>query len=207
MQALLSNDRNISVFTKTFSSTNENHSLIPASVKKIDSTTAQTRTWLKNIFVLLLLCEWRYSVVSFSFKTDHATGVCTVYVSDSVQTDCSWTLNRKILMKRAVSLPLLCFPQDIYQLCTAVCVGFTAYITGTTFIGFHFSTWVSRPSMKMKAEVEILFGPTFQELRSILVESKFKNHQGFWRQRSYLSKIPLTGMVLATSSSVAFGAN
>lgn len=59
----------------------------------------------------------------------------------------------------------------------------------------------------MKAEVEILFGSTFQELRSILVESKFKNHQGFRRQRSYLSKIPLSDMVLATSSSVAFWAN
>lgn len=117
-------------------------------------------------------------VVSFSFKTDQTTGVCTVYVSGSVQTDYSWTLNRKILKERAFSLPLLCFPQDIYKVCAAVCVGFTAYITRTTFIGFHFSTWVSRPSMKMKAEVEILFGPTFQELRSILVESKFKKPPG-----------------------------
>lgn len=122
-------------------------------------------------------------VVSFSFKTDQTTGVCTVYISDSVQTDYSWTLKRRILMKRALSLPLLCFPQDIYQLCAAVCVGFTAYITGTTFIGFHFSTWVSRPSMKMKAEVEILFGPAFQELRSILVESKFKKSPGLLKTK------------------------
>jgi len=50
-------------------------------------------------------------------------------------------------MKRALSLPLLCFPQDIYQLRAAVCVGFTAYITRTTFIKFYFSSWASRPSM------------------------------------------------------------
>lgn len=36
--------------------------------------------------------------------------------------------------------PPLMFPQDIYQVCAAVCVGFTAYITRTTFIKFYFST-------------------------------------------------------------------
>lgn len=37
--------------------------------------------------------------------------------------------------------------------------------------------------MKMKAEVEILFGPTFQQPRSILVESKFKKPPGLLKAK------------------------
>lgn len=138
--------------------------------------------WNKHCTLLALKCicfasltwmEVENCVLSFSFKTDQTTWARAVYASGSVQTDYSWTWNRKILMKRALSLPLLRFPQDIYQLCAAVCVGFTAYITRTTFIKFYFSTWASRPRMKMKAEVEILLGHTFQKLSSVLVESKF----------------------------------
>lgn len=120
----------------------------------------------------LMWMEVEYCVLSFSFKTDQITWARTVYASGSVQTDYNWTVNRKILMKRAFSLPLLRFPQEVYQLCAAVCVGFTAYITRTTFIKFYFSTWSSSTSMKMKAEVEILLGHTFQKLSSVLVESK-----------------------------------
>lgn len=108
--------------------------------------------------------------LSFSFKIEQPAEAHTVYASDSVQKDCSWTRNKK---KMSWKEPLLHFPQDIYQLCAALYVGFTGYITRTTFIKFYFMTSASRPSMKMKAEVEILLGHTFQKLSSVLVESKF----------------------------------
>lgn len=122
VQTLISNDRNISVFTNTFSSTNLKHSLIPATMKKMDSTPAQTRTWLKKYicFASLMWMGVENSVVFFSFKTDQAAGVCTVYVSSSVQTDCSWTLQNSY--EKSTFPPSFMFPSGyLSALCSSLC--------------------------------------------------------------------------------------